>query len=91
MLEVAQFMAHNGRFAWNGEVDRVLPMVTSTPASVLGVERYGLHVGAPAKLVVLDAGDWHDAVQFQSAKRFVVLRGEVVAESEHRRQFRLEQ
>ena len=86
MLEVAQFMAHNGRFAWNGEVDRVLPMVTSTPASVLGVERYGLHVGAPANLVVLDAGDWHDAVQFQSAKRFVVLRGEVVAESEHRRQ-----
>ena len=81
LLEVAQFMAHNGRFAWNGEVDRVLPMVTSTPARLLGLDDYGLHVGAAANLLVLDAPDWHSAIQFQAEKRVVILRGKVAAET----------
>lgn len=84
MLEVAQFMAHNGRFAWHGEVNQVLPLVTTTPATVLGMENYGLHVGAEANLVVLDAPDWHSAIQFQPDKRYVILRGKLVAETERR-------
>lgn len=91
LLEVAQFMAHNGRFAWAGEVDRVLPMVTSAPARLLGLEEYGIHVGAPANLLVLDAPDWHSAIQFQAEKRFVILRGKVAAESERVIQMRLGQ
>lgn len=81
MLEVAQFMAHQGQFAWRGEVDRVLPMVTSTPAQVLRMNNYGLHVGAPANLVVLDCPDWYSAIQFQPAKSYVILRGELVVSS----------
>jgi len=79
LLEVAQFMAHNGRFAWNGEVDRVLPMVTSTPARLLGLDDYGLSVGAAANLLVLDAPDWHSAIQFQAEKQVVILRGQVAS------------
>ncbi len=79
LLEVAQFMAHNGRFAWNGEVDRVLPMVTSTPARLLGLNGYGLRVGAAANLLVLDAPDWHSAIQFQAEKQVVILRGQVAS------------
>lgn len=79
LLEVAQFMAHNGRFAWRGEVDRVLPMVTSTPARLLGLDDYGLHVGAAANLLVLDAPDWHSAIQFQAEKQVVILRGQVAS------------
>jgi cytosine/creatinine deaminase len=81
MLEVAHYMAHSGQFAWQGEVDRVLPMVTTTPAQVLGLAEYGLAVGAQANLVVLDAPDWHRALQFQAAKRYVLLRGRLVAET----------
>lgn len=84
MLEVAHFMAHNGQFAWEGAVNQVLPMVTSVPARVLGLNDYGLHVGAVANLVLLDAPDWHQALQFQADKRLVVLRGRVVAETERR-------
>jgi cytosine/creatinine deaminase len=83
MLEVAHYMAHNGQFAWQGEVDRVLPMVTTAPAQVLGLADYGLAVGAQANLVVLDAPDWHRALQFQAAKRYVVLRGQLVAQTQH--------
>lgn len=81
MLEVAQFMAHNGQFAWNGEVDAVLPLVTSTPANVLGLENYGLQVGRAANLVVLAANTWHEAIQFQPVKRYVVLRGRLAAQT----------
>ena len=81
MLEVAQFMAHNGRFAWNNAVDTVLPMVTTTPATTLGLQNYGLDVGSEANLVILDAPDWHSAIQFQPVKRFVILKGQLVAES----------
>ncbi len=89
LLEVAQFMAHNGQFAWDGEVDRVLPMVTEIPASVLGLENYGLSVGNPADLVVLEANSWHDAIQYQAEKKFVLLRGKLVAESSRRTRFHL--
>jgi cytosine/creatinine deaminase len=89
MLEVAHYMAHNGQFAWQGEVDRVLPMVTTTPAQVLGLADYGLAVGAQANLVVLDATEWHQALQFQAAKRYVVLRGRLVAETHSRVDFSL--
>lgn len=84
LLEVAHFMAHNGQFAWNGEVNQVLPMVTTTPAQVLKVPNYGLHVGAAANLMLLDAPDWHTALQFQADKRYVILRGKLVAETERR-------
>ncbi len=82
MLEVASFMAHNGRFAWHGDVDQVLPMVTSVPAKALGIKDYGLSVGSSADIVVINAADWHSAVQFQPAKRFVILKGQLAAESQ---------
>ncbi|MFN8485964.1 MAG: amidohydrolase family protein [Caldilineaceae bacterium] len=84
MLEVAHFMAHNGQFAWRGEVNRVLPMVTEAPARVMGLPNYGLQESATANLVVLDAPDWHQALQFQVDKRYVVLRGRLVAQTERR-------
>ncbi len=84
LLEVAHFMAHNGQFAWQGEPNRVLPMVTTTPARVLNLPDYGLYVGAAANLLVLDALDWPRALQFQVDKRFVLLRGQVVAQTERR-------
>lgn len=82
MLEVAQFMAHVGGFPW-GQYDGVLPMVTEIPAKVLGLE-YGLEVGKPANLVLLAAKSWREALQFQSAKQAVILKGRIVATTEHR-------
>lgn len=80
MLEVAGFMAHVGGFPW-GQYDGVLPMVTTIPAKVLGLE-YGLEVGKPANLVILDANNWRDALQFQSDRRAVILNGKLVATTE---------
>lgn len=91
LLEVAHFMAHNGQFAWNGEVNQVLPMVTTTPAQVMKLPNYGLYVGAAANLMVIDAPDWHGALQFQADKRFVLLRGKLVAQTQRQSSLMLEQ
>ena len=87
MLEVAQFMVHVGGFGW--EPQRVLRMVGEVPAQVLGLPSYGLKVGLAANLVVLDAADWHEALQFQALKTLVVLKGQVVAESKLEQTLRL--
>ena len=79
MLEVAQYMAHVGGFAW--EPEKVLPMVTEVPAQALGLQRYGLSVGSEANLVVLDASSWHHALQFQAVKKLVILRGRLTAQT----------
>ena len=73
MLEVAQFMAHNGQFAWAGEVNQVLPMVTKTSAHALKLTNYGLHIGAEANLVVLATTDWHQAIQYFNILIFVLI------------------
>lgn len=80
MLEVAGFMAHVGGFPW-GQYDGVLSMVTEIPANVLGIN-YGLEVGKPANLVLLEAEDWREALQFQAVKKSVILKGKLVATTE---------
>jgi cytosine/creatinine deaminase len=80
MLEVASFMAHVGGFPW-GQYDGVLPMITDIPANVLGID-YGLEIGKPANLVLLEAKDWHEALQFQPIKKAVILKGKLVATTE---------
>ncbi len=87
MLEVAQFMAHVGGFAW--QLEKVLPMVTEVPARVLQLGDYGMDMGNEANLVVLDALNWRDVLQFQAVKNAVVLRGMVAAETSRTHTLRL--
>jgi cytosine/creatinine deaminase len=75
---VAQFMTHVGGFGWQPE--KVLPMVTTIPAQVLGLKEYGLEVGKAANIVILDAPNWQQALQFQVGKQ-VILKGNLVAKS----------
>jgi cytosine deaminase len=79
MLEVAQFAAHNAQFAWDGEVDRTLAMVTDTPAAAMGLPAYGLKVGDRADLVILGANSWHEAIQLQPRRRTVLLNGKLAS------------
>ena len=80
LLEVAQYMAHIGQFAWPGESHKVLDMVTQIPANLLGLD-YGISDGKPANLVILDAEDWHSALQYQVPKAAVILKGKIAAMS----------
>ncbi len=82
MLEVAQYMASVAQLAWPEEIDQTLSMVTDVPARAIGLSDYGLEVGRRADIVILEAADWHQALQFQSAKTHVIHGGRLVAITE---------
>jgi len=79
-LEVALWMAHVGQLAWGEELETVRHMVTDWAAEALGLPGYGLTPGSQANLVVLEAASWREALQFQVAKRYVILGGQIRAE-----------
>lgn len=89
LLEVAQFIAHLAPLAWGAQVDQTLAMVTSIPATAIGLEDYGLRVGCKANLLVLDAPNWFEAVKNQSEKTHVISQGKLVSSSQRSTQLDL--
>ena len=87
LLEVAQYMAHLGQFVWGDEINHVLEMVTNVPAKVMRLEQYGLSLGCKANILILDAPNWRDAVQFQAEKSFVIVNGKLVSRASRHQEF----
>ena len=81
MLEVAHMGLHVAQMTSQRDMQQCFLAVTETPARILGLEGYGIAVGCNADLVVLDAGSPAEAIRLRAARRFVIRRGEVVAES----------
>lgn len=79
MLERAFLTAY--RFDWNRDEDfrRALSCATHVAARAIGLENYGLHVGARADFVLIDATNVGDAICRRQAGRRVVRRGAIVA------------
>ena len=53
--------------------------VTEIPARILGLEDYGLRVGAYADMVVLQAADPIEAIRLRASRLAVVRRGKIIA------------
>ncbi len=81
MLEVAHMGLHVAQMTSQEAMRACFAAVTSTPARILGLEGYGLAPGCHADLVLLDAADPVEAIRLRAARRLVMRRGQVVAES----------
>ncbi|MBB3117945.1 amidohydrolase family protein [Pseudoduganella violacea] len=81
MLEVAHMGLHVAQMTGQDAMRACFAAVTETPARILGLEGYGLEPGCHADLVLLDAGDAVEAIRLRAARRLVLRRGKVVAES----------
>ena len=81
MLEVAHMGLHVAQMTSQDAMRACFAAVTSTPARILGLEGYGLAPGCNADLVLLDAADPVEAIRLRAARRLVMRRGQVVAES----------
>jgi cytosine deaminase len=79
MLDVAFMGLHVAQMSSPEEMRRCFDMVTTENARILGLADYGLHVGAMASLVVLDAGDPIEAVRLRAARLAVVSKGRLIA------------
>jgi cytosine deaminase len=81
MLEVAHMGLHVAQMTSRAAMRQCFDAVTSTPARILGLDGYGVAPGCYADLVVLEAGDPVEAIRLRAARRWVLRRGRVVAES----------
>jgi cytosine deaminase len=80
-LQAAFVLVHLGQMSGDGELRRLIEMITTNPARALGVPDYGLRPGGPADLVVFDAPSEADALRLVAPRTLVLRGGKVVARS----------
>jgi cytosine deaminase len=78
MLEVAFLASHLLWMTTRAEMEQLYDMVTVAAARSINVADFGLKVGAPAHLVVLDAEDVLEALRHHAPPRHVVSHGRLV-------------
>lgn len=81
MLEVAHMGLHVAQMTGLEAMQSCFTAITETPARILGLEGYGLAPGCHADLVILDAGSTVEAIRLRAPRRFVLRRGQIVAEA----------
>ena len=79
MLEVAQMGLHVAQMTSQAQMRACFDAVTVNAARVLGLDDYGLAVGARADFVLLQARDPVEAIRLRASRLTVVRRGQVVA------------
>ncbi|MHB1505541.1 MAG: cytosine deaminase [Sulfobacillus sp.] len=82
MLQPAHMAVHVAQMTGRQEVMACYDMVTVNAARTLGIsDRYGLEVGKPADLVLIEAKDKWNAIRRLAPIRLVVKAGRIVAET----------
>lgn len=79
MLDVAFMGLHVAQMTSPAEMAQCFQMVTSENAKIMGLRDYGLHVGARASLVVLDAGNPIEALRLRPDRLCVIANGKVIS------------
>ena len=82
MLEVAHMAVHVGHMTARHDMHACFDAVTSAPAKILGLERYGITEGCYADMVVLQCTDPIEAIRMKPARLIVVRRGRVIARTQ---------
>jgi cytosine deaminase len=79
MLDVAFMGLHVAQMTSPADMRRCFDMVTRAPAAIMGLEDYGLHKGATASLVVLQASTPVEAIRLRATRLAVISKGKIVA------------
>jgi len=80
MLDVAHMGVHICHMTGREEVNACYQMVTNNGAKTLHIEdKYGVEIGKPASLIVLDEWDYYDAIRIRNQPRYVISQGKIIA------------
>ena len=79
MLERAMMIGYRANFRHDHELQFAFDMVTEAAARVLGLEGYGIAVGAAADFVAVEAGSVAEAVATRPRRKLVIKSGKIVA------------
>ncbi len=82
MLEVASMGLHVTQMTGVEPMKSCFRAVTEIPASILGLEGYGLEKGCNADLVILQAADPFEALRLKANRLFVIRRGNIISSSQ---------
>ncbi len=83
MLDVAFMGLHVCQMTGTAEIDACYDMVTWNGAKTLNVEdQYGIEVGKPANLIVLNAKDRYDALHRRATVHYVISQGKLLVRTE---------
>ena len=83
MLDVASMAVHVCQMTGMSEIEACYNMVTWHGAKTLHVEdQYGVEVGKPANLIVLDADDRYDAIRRHATVQYVISNGKLLAQTQ---------
>jgi cytosine deaminase len=83
LVEAASLALHFTYMSGLDEIPEMLRCATERGARTLGIEdEYGLEEGKPADCVVFDAPNATEVLRLHPARRWVVRRGRVIAETE---------
>lgn len=82
MLGVAHMAVHASQMTGLKEIDACFEMITGNGARSLHIQDYGIKVGNPANIVVLDVPDAFNAIRYQVKPRVVISQGKVIAETQ---------
>src|SRR3984893_12266372 len=81
-LQAAFVLAHYGQMSGHDELRTLIDMITTNPASALGLEGYGLEPGCKADLCAFAAPTEMDAIRLVAPRKLVLRGGKVVARTE---------
>ncbi|MFX0540450.1 amidohydrolase family protein [Roseovarius sp. S4756] len=81
MLDVAFMGLHVAQMSSPEDMARCFDMVTTENAKIMGLQNYGLHEGAQASLVILDAATPTEALRLRAARLCVIAKGRVISRS----------
>jgi len=79
MLDVAFMGLHVAQMTSPDEMRKCFDMVTVDSAKIMGLQDYGLRVGAKASLVVPDAGSPIEALRLRPDRLWVIANGKVIS------------
>lgn len=79
MLEVGLITAHAAQFTMPREIEVLFDMPTVNAARVLRLKNYGIKVGNPASLNIIDAHNVQEAFRTQADRLYVIRKGKVIA------------
>jgi cytosine deaminase len=83
MLDVALMGLHVCHMTGTTEIDACYDMITWNGAKTLHLsDRYGIEVGKPANLIVLDASDRRDAIRCRATVSYVISNGKLLVRTE---------
>lgn len=81
MLDVAHMAVHVCQMTGMPEIEACYGMITTHGAKTLNIPNYGIEVGKPANLIVLDAVSRYDAIRRRAIVKSVISQGKLLAET----------